>query len=39
MVGMRKIGRPPTSYREEAEEDLNTMGIKNEHAMVRDCRE
>jgi hypothetical protein len=39
MVGRRKRGRPRKRRRDEVEEGLNVMGIRNRHAMARDRRE
>jgi hypothetical protein len=36
MEGTRKIGRPHKRWRDEAEGDLNIIGIKNRQAMVTD---
>ena len=41
MEGTRKRGKPLTTRRSEAEEELNTMRVKNKQAMVTDfwkCR-
>jgi hypothetical protein len=37
--GRRKIGRPRKRRRDESEDGLNVMGIRNRHAMARDRRE
>jgi hypothetical protein len=36
MVGTKTRGKSLTTRRSEAEEDLNTMGLKNNQAKVRD---
>jgi hypothetical protein len=36
--GTRKRGRPHKRWKEEVEEDLNIMGIKNGHVVARDRR-
>jgi hypothetical protein len=37
--GRKKIGRPRKRRRDESEEGLNVMGIRNRHVMARDRRE
>jgi hypothetical protein len=39
MEGTKKRERSHTIWRDESEEDLNIMGIKNRQAMARDRRE
>ena len=39
MEGTRRRGRSRKRWRDEVEEDLNTMGIKNRQAVARDRRE
>jgi hypothetical protein len=36
--GTRKIGIPRERWKDEVEEDLNIMGVKNERAVARDRR-
>jgi hypothetical protein len=36
--GTRKIGRPRKIWKDEVEEDLNIMGVKNGRAVARDRR-
>jgi hypothetical protein len=37
--GRKKIGRPRKRRRDESEEGLNVMGIRNRHAMAKDRQE
>jgi hypothetical protein len=39
MKGTRKRRRPHKSWRDEVEEDLNIMGMKNKQAMARDLQQ